>query len=142
MNPYKYTGAVEKKLLAFEEVLKSKGYARDTIRQTRNYAGVYLQWLEGKGLEVEEVDYTVFTDFVLELKERKSQSMTRRILQAVRHYYRSIDADHNPATGMYIRGARASVLNDILPYKDLLKVYQAYEGLDDRGKRNKVMLGL
>ena len=139
---YKFNTEIEKKLKAFEKYLRSKKYAIDTIRQTRNYAGVYLKWLEEHKLIAEEIKYKRFMNFIFQLKKNRSINLVNRILLAVRHYYKSLDIDKNPASGIHIRGTRKSILNNIAPYSQLIKLYDSYECLDDRAKRNKVILGL
>lgn len=137
---YQFKNDIEKQLQTFEKYLRSKKYAAETIRQTRNYAGVFLEWLDGR--EVENVDYKMFTDFIFQLKETKSTKLTKRIILAVRHYYNSLVIDKNPAAGIHIRSKRNHILNQIASYKNLLDLYQNYQTLDDRTKRNKVILGV
>jgi len=121
---YTYKASIEKKLIAFEVYLQSKRYAPDTIRQARNYAGVYLEWLEEQGMTAGQVEYRELTDFIFQLKKDErpisegvkhdsasrertakaggrhySANLARRILLAVRHYYESLGIDKNPATG-------------------------------------------
>lgn len=142
MMDYKYKGEIEKKLNIFEQYLRTKKYAEDTIRQTRNYAGLYIEWLEAEEKAAEEMDYEGFTAFIFQLKKQKTINLTKRIILAVRHYYESLDVDKNPASGIHIRGSKRSILRDIVPYSKLIELYNSYEVLDDRLKRNKVILGL
>jgi integrase/recombinase XerD len=142
VSNYKYTGEIEKKLKCFDKYLESEQYAVDTIRQTRNYAGVYLRWLEAIEMTVEEVDYKRFIDFVFQLKKENTANLTKRIILAVKHYYNHLDIDINPASGIHIRGQRNSILNDIVSYTDIIELYNTYQTLSDRSKRNKVILGL
>lgn len=139
---YKYNREIEIKLKKFEVYLRSKRYALDTIRQTRNYAGVYLSWLDSINQEAEEIDYSRFTDFVFQLKKNKSLNLSKRIILAVRHYYESLEIDINPAWGVHIKSKRASVLNDVVEYKSLMKLYEDYQSTTDRQKRNKMILGI
>ena len=139
---YKYDTSIENQLIGLEKYLRSKSYARDTIRQTRNYTGIYLEWLEGQKVEAEQVDYELFTAFIFHLKQTRGEGLVRRIVLAVRHYYDSLEVDKNPASGIHIRGKRRSILNNIVPYKELQELYDTYQILDDRERRNKVILGL
>lgn len=142
MKKYRFNTEIEARLSAFESYLRQQKYAIDTIRQTRNYAGIYLQWLEEEGLDERAVKYDEFTDFIFEMQKEKTEYLTRRGILAVRHYYNYLDNDHNPASGIYMRGGRSSILNKLVPYKQLGELYGHYLRLDDRDKRNKVMLGL
>lgn len=139
---YEYSEEVEKDLKKFEEYLRTKGYALDTIRQTRNYAGVYLEWLNEEELALSEVDYKTLMTFIFQLKIKKSTNQINRILLAIRHYYNSLELENNPASGIHIRGTRRSVLNDIIRFADLEELHATYQLLDDRDKRNKVILGI
>ena len=126
----------------FEKYLRKKKYAIDTIRQTRNYAGVFLEWLEQEGKKVEHIEYQEMTDFIFHLKKEKSVNQTKRIILAARHYYESLNLDRNPASGIHMRGNRKSIINDIIPYAELIELYNSYQILDDRSSRNKVILGI
>ncbi len=139
---YEYSESVAKKLEVLEKYLRIKKYAVDTIRQTKNYTSIYLSWLEEKGMDAEQVNYALFSTFVFQLKERESSSMIRRIVLAVRHYYDSIEIDKNPASGIYIRDRRSSIVNSVMGYSELVELYESYQVLDDRDRRNKVILGL
>ncbi len=139
---YKYNQDIEKQLQTFEKYLRSKKFAIDTIRQTRNYAGVFLEWLEQEGKKVEHIEYQEMTDFIFQLKKEKSTNLVKRIILAVRHYYESLNLDRNPASGIHMRGNRKSIINDIISYAELTDLYNAYQILDDRSSRNKVILGI
>ena len=139
---YKYQKDVSQKLKLFDEYLRTKRYAIDTIRQHKNYAGIYLVWLEDQDLNAIDIDYKAFSSFIFQLKSTHTLGFARRIILAVRHYYDCLDIGRNPASGIYIRGKRKSILNDIVPYAELESLYKDYQVLDDRAKRNKVILGL
>lgn len=139
---YNYKKSIEKELQHFDKYLRSKKYSVDTIRQNRNYAGLYLEWLESQGMKAEEAKYKEVSTFIFQMKTEVSTGHLRRIVLAIRHYYRNLKIDRNPASGIYIRGHRKSILNNIVPYKDLEALYQNYQALDDRSKRNKVILSI
>jgi len=124
---YKYNQDIESKLQVFEKYLRGKRYALPTIRQTRNYAGVYLAWLKSKGEQVDQVGYNKFSTFVFQLKQDESLNLTKRIILAVRHYYESLEIDKNPASGIHIRGGVRSILNDIVDFKELEELYDNYQ---------------
>lgn len=139
---YRFNEDIEARLGLFERYLRSKQYSAPTIRQLRNYAGLYLEWLEEQGAAAQQVDYRRFMDFVFQLKEKNTLNFSRRVLLAVRHYYHSLGDEHNPAAGIYLRGKRQSILNDVVPYDELLDLYGSYPILDDRTRRNRGILGL
>jgi len=139
---YKFTPDIRNLLNPFIKYLESKHLAKDTVRPMKNYAGIYLQWLKEEGVEVEDVDYKTFTAFIFQLKKERSLKSTRRIILAVRHYYDYLSIGINPASGIYIRGHRSSIVNDLVPYQWLLDLYDNYDAFTDRQKRNKVIIGL
>ena len=142
---YEFTETINEQLSLFEKYLRKQRLAVSTIRQLRNYVGIYLEWLEEEKLELEEVDYNGFNVFVFQLKIKYKANKMRRILSAVRHYYNSLEMENNPASGLQIKGQRKEVLNHLVSYEKLLKLYEKYEVenvASDRSKRNKVMLGI
>ena len=139
---YNYTSVIENKLQIFDACMQSKSYSKDTIRQNRNYVGIYLEWLSKEDLHANEVSYKELMDFIFQLKKEKSEKLVNRIVLAVRHYYKTLETDKNPAAGLYIRQRRSSILNDLVDYKKLLQLYNEYPRLDNRDKRNKVILGM
>lgn len=140
---YRFNEAINQKLEGLEKYLQHKQFSPATIRQYRNYSGLYLEWLVELNMEAQEVDYHTFTDFILQLKDRYSINQSRRIILAVRHYYQSLAGGINPASGIYMQMGRAgTVVQQIVPYETLTGLYEQYPTLDDRGKRNKVILGL
>lgn len=123
--------------------MQNKRFSPHTIRQYRNYSGLYLGWVEEQGIEAEDIDYHTFTDFIVQLKGTYSINQSRRIVLAVRHYYQSLNVGINPASGIYMQMGRPNTaVNQVVPYKQLTDLYEQYLALDDRGKRNKVILGL
>lgn len=139
---YHYEGVIAEQLKPLRKYLRDKGYKSDTIRQLANYAGVYLEWIEEEGETVAEVDYQRLSPFIFHLKSSYSLAQTRRIILAVRHYYDSLDIGHNPASGIVIRGQRHSLVTGIVDYAVLEQIYCSYKTTVDRGKRNRVLLGL
>lgn len=140
---YHFSPNIQQKLRKVERYLQDKGLRPNTIRQYCNYAGLYLEWLAEQGLEAERVDYHTLTDFIVVLKEAYSINQRRRIVGAIRHYYQSLGLGINPASGVYMRmGRSTTAIQQVVPYGRLLELYDQYPALDDRGKRNKVVLGL
>lgn len=140
---YRFSKAINQKLEGLEKYLQNKRFSPHTIRQYRNYSGLYLEWLEELGIEAEDVDYNTFTDFIVQIKGSYSINQSRRIVGAVRHYYQSLGKGINPASGIYMQMGRVNTaVHQVVPYDELTRLYEQYPTLDDRGKRNKVILGL
>ena len=143
MRKYKFDIEIEIKLAAFKTKLKAKGYDENTVRQHKNYTGIYLEWIREEGIEIKEVRYQDVIEFILDLQNKNNNSrFINRIVLAVRHYYNYLDVPKNPASGIYIRGRVSKVPVDIVRYPEVTSLYERYQGLDNRTKRNKVMLGL
>lgn len=142
----------EKRYVFNEEITKEVEYYEVKIRQIvenktaghySNYVGIHLAWLEEEGLRKEEVRYKDIISYVNYLKEEnKSIRFINAILLAIDHYYTYLELAKNPVSGVRLRGTISSVPSNIVEYEEILKVYYQYQGLDNRTKRNKVMLGL
>jgi integrase/recombinase XerD len=141
-SQYVFTEDITEKLLKLESYLKEKKYHKDSIRQIVNYSGIYLQWLTENKLNPEEVTYKIVIEFIHDIQDRYSHNHAKRIVINIKHFHDSLDTNANPVRGVYIRGNRRSIINDIADYRQLQEVYDNFEALDDRNKRNKMMLSL
>lgn len=146
MLKYDFNVSIEKELEKFNTYLEEKSFAKDTIRQYKNYTGVYLEWLADRQVEARQVKYKDFSYFIFyvknSLKNEVSLNQCKSIILSVRHYYDYLEVAKNPASGIYVKTSRSSVLNLIVDYKKVVEVYENYEVLDDRDLRNRVILGL
>ena len=98
---------------------------------------------EGKYRSTKEARYQDIIAFIQALQsENHNPKFINRVILAVRHYYHHLGVSKNPASGIYIRGISKQVPIDIVPYEEVTQLYHQYQGLDNRTKRNKVMLGL
>jgi len=119
------------------------GLEENTVRQHANYTGLYLRWGEVEGIEIGEARYRDIIAYIQSMQEKNHESrFINRVVLAVRRYYHYLGVPKNPAAGIYIRGATSKVPADIIPYPEIIELYESYQGLDNRTKRNKVMLGL
>ena len=119
------------------------GLEENTVRQHGNYTGIYLEWSNRENVEIKQAKYRDIIAFIQSMQEKNYESrFINRVVLAVRHYYHYLGVPKNPAAGIYIRGATSKVPADIIPYPEIIELYESYQGLDNRTKRNKVMLGL
>lgn len=140
---YEFTETIIKALQPFLFQLKEKKFRGSTIRQNRNYAGLYLQWLEQESLAPEEASYNDLLSFIDHChKERMPSRVINRILLAIRHYYNVMDMAHNPATGLVLKGAVRTIPHDLLSREEVETLYNQYQVIDERSQRNRVILGL
>lgn len=151
-NRYDYSGRnFSDELQAFRDWLAQQHYAAPTIRQFLNYAGCFLDWLQQEGLSVvadapEEVRYAHLLDYIDYYQREDSIRLVNRKLAAIRKYYHWLQfqevTQHNPATGLILKGNKSSVPHGLLDQAALEQLYQGYQVSDERSGRNKVILGL
>jgi integrase/recombinase XerD len=138
-------GKYPKPLQKLENYLKKQGYETSTIRQFKNYTAYFFNWKEKKGLDqISYNDLLVYIDFCRE-QDNSSKLINRKLL-AVRKYYEYLqfngEAIKNPASGLYLKGKRTRIPNNLLDKKELQQLYENYLSIDLRTIRNKVILSL
>lgn len=147
---YEFTEAINKTLQPFLFQLKEKKFDKNTIRQNRNYTGIFLEWLEKESnlsdswrIKATEAKYNDLLSFVEHChKQRMPARMINRVLLAIRHYYNFLNTGHNPAAGIVLRGNVRTVPHDLLSKEELEGIYNKYQVIDERSQRNKTILGL
>jgi integrase/recombinase XerD len=140
---YYFEDDTEVEIRKFKTALEAASMNTNTIRQHANYAGIFLTWCKDEGLETEAVRYNEVIAFVRYLqKEGCNSRFINRVILAVRHYYNHLEAEKNPASGIYLRGNVHALPSVFVAYNDLLSHYASFEATDNRTKRNRVMLGL
>lgn len=139
---YIFNNDVQQQLTCLESHLQEKKYNVHTIRQYKNCTGIYLEWLHENNHHPEEVTYKIVIEFIEDIQQTYSLNHYKRIIIAIKHYHDSLGNAINPVSGIFIKGQRKSILNDIIDYNQLKECYENYEALDDRSKRNKMMLSL
>lgn len=143
MSKYEFSESVEALLEPFLFHLKEQGMNANTIRQNRNYAGLYLQWLEQESITPTEASYNDLLSFIDHChKERMPSRVINRILLAIRHYYNAMDMANNPAAGLVLKGAVRTIPHDLLSKEELETLYNQYQVTGERSQRNKTILGL
>ncbi len=139
---YQFTAAINTELEKLENYLRSNKYNVSSINQHKNYSGLYIEWLNENNYKAHDINYKMLTEFIQEIRGGYSLNQCKRIIIAVKHYCDSIEMEKNPASGVYLKGIQKSILNGIVSYEDIKTMIDTYEGLNDRQKRNKVILGL
>lgn len=81
-------------------------------------------------------------EFIEDIRQTYSLNHYKRIIIAIKHYHDSLSNAITPVSGIFIKGQRKSILNDIIDYNHLKECFDNYEALDDRDKRNKIILSL
>lgn len=132
------TKEVKKYIVEIEKIVK-----KDTARGNGNYVGMHLEWLKEEGINKFEVRYKDIIRYVNYLKAKHNRiQFINTILLAIDHYYGYLGVAKNPVSGIRLKGIIKSVPSNIVEYAEIEEVYNQYQGLDYRTKRNRVMLGL
>ena len=127
----------------FTAYLKQKNFKKNTIRIYTNYTSSYIRHIQEENLAPEEVRYTDILTFIETLKEQgRNAKNINTHLTAIRHYYKSLKIEKNPAEGVILKTQRKTLPSDILEPQELREIYENYPAPDNRSKRNKVILGL
>jgi integrase/recombinase XerD len=139
----KYSGILK----GFEKYLQKRGYELNTMRQFKNYTAFFLDWKEKKSIEESQVTYNdllVYIDYCRQ--QENSTKLVNRKLASIRKYYEYLqskgEALNNPASGLFLKGKRKSVPNNLLDEKELRELYNNYQTYDLRTARNKIILSL
>ena len=140
---YQFNDDTAEEIRNFATELTQKGYSPNMVRQNGNYAGLFLEWLKDERLEKAQVRYNEVIAFIRHLQEQEyNNRFINRVLLAVRHYYKYLGVEKNPASGIYLRGNKRLLPTGIIEYKEVQQLYADYPAKDNRSKRNRVMLGL
>lgn len=143
MKKYKFNDEINSELKLFSFHLKEKRLNKNTIRQHRNYAGIFLEWIEIEQIEISQIAYNEIIAFINYLQNKNYNTrFINRILLAVRHFYNYLNYDKNPASNIYLRGKKRLLPNELIDYEKLKELYTNFETKTNREKRNKTMLGL
>lgn len=137
---------IKKEIIKFRDYLKERHFAKNTISPYVNYASYFLDWLEQSNQRAEEISYNDILEFIDYCRSNgKHNQLINRILSAIRHYYGCLSQRkiiRNPAAGIYLKGIKKTVPQDLLSFEELEELYKQYKILDNRTQRNKAILGV
>jgi integrase/recombinase XerD len=144
---YKFIPSILILLESYQVYLKEHQHKSDYVRQNRNYAGMFLEWLAEESLSHQQVSHTEILDYADKLKqEGMSVNAINRSLLAIRYYFAHLQkenkAAHNPAASIRLKGGLRPIPNDLLDKAELLNLYESYPVKDHRSQRNKTILSL
>lgn len=144
---YTFNKEVRTQLKSFESWLRNNNYSKSTTRQKSNYTGLFLTWLSSENLPVKEVTYKDMLSFIDYCNlESLSKKQINTILLAIRNYYESLKESDpqliNSALNLRIRGEVRRQPISMVKYQKIEQIYNHYSVETNRGKRNKVILGL
>ena len=139
---YQFDPTVKKELEVLVIYLQKKKYSTATIQQYYNYCGLFIEKILALKTSPELVTYPLLRDFIFQLKEEMSIKQVNRVLTGIHHYYQALDLGINPAGNLRLRGEKRQLPYHFIDHAELEEVYDRYPALDDRTKRNRVILGL
>ena len=148
---YSFNKETKSKLAGFKTYLQELGQKANTIRQKSNYTGYFLQWLETEHLQIEDARYNDLLNFIDHCSmEGKSKGHTNRKLSSIRNYYdylKTVQAGQcpvltNPAANLNLKGVHRKAISGVIGFKELETLYRSIEPNNNRGKRNRAILGL
>jgi integrase/recombinase XerD len=144
---YSFNNGIKSKLEGFRTCLHELGNDKNTIRQKCNYAGYYLEWLEGEHLEPKDARYNDLLNFIDYCTlEGSSKKHINRKLSSIRNFYEYLKKQYpsikNPVANLYLKGACHKIISGTINFKELESLYQDYPTSTLRQKRNRVILGL
>ncbi len=144
---YIFNQEIQNKLEGFRTYLQKLGNGKDTIRQKSNYAGYFLKWLELEQLQTEQARYNDMLNFIDYCKlEGNSKRHINSKLRSIRNFYEYLKETNpntiNPAINLHLKGTTLKLPSNIIDYRELEKLYQEYQTVTNRDKRNGIILGL
>lgn len=144
---YRFSEEIARKLQGFKVHLKEQGNGTGTIRQKANYAGYFLSWLEAEYLQPESTGYNDLLCFIDSCGLKgKSKQHVNSLLRGIRAYYEYLKSQNpsiaNPAANLSLKGSCRKVISGTVDFTELENLYQSFETVTNRDRRNKIILGL
>lgn len=134
-------------LQGFESFLNKQDYNENTERQYLNYTAYFLEWMKENKQTASHINYSELLQYINHCKQRNdSTRLINRKLASIRKYYEYLELEgetkKNPASGLYLKGAKSSVPNNLLDKEELQQTYENYLVYDLRTARNKAIISL
>ena len=134
-------------LKGLKSFLNKQDYNENTTRQYLNYTACFLQWMKENDQTENQIKYPELLSFINHCKDRNdSTRLINRKLAAIRKYYEFLElegkANKNPASGLFLKGKKNGIPNNLLSKEELQQTYESYISYDLRTARNKAMLSL
>ncbi len=134
-------------LKGFESLLNKQAYNENTIRQYLNYTAVFLLWIKENHLEETQITYPELLSYINHCNDKNNSTrLINRKLAAVRKYYEYQELEgrtsKNPASGLFLKGKKAGIPNNLLDKEELQQAYENYLVYDLRTARNKAIISL
>lgn len=137
----------KERLKSFEKFLSKQDYNENTERQYLNYTACFLEWMKENSQAASQMTYSGLLQYINHCKNKNNSTrLINRKLASIRKYYEYLELEgkttKNPASGLYLKGAKSSVPNNLLDKEELQQVYENYQVYDLRTARNKAIISL
>jgi len=134
-------------LKGFENSLNKQDYNENTTRQYLNYTAYFLGWMRETNQTENQIGYPELLQYINHCKDKNdSARLINRKLASIRKYYEFLElegkATKNPASGLYLKGKKSGIPNNLLTKEELQKTYESYISYDLRTARNKAIVSL
>ena len=147
---------MREKLELFIHHLKEKQYKKSTIEDFERNLGLFISYIEIKGLDLESCIYTHLLDWIKQLRtEGKTPKNINRKLTVVRQFYdyllkeTPLNINHyalhikeNPARHLHIKGQKRHQPQGLLSKEQLEVMYQDCPEKTMIQQRNKLIMSL
>lgn len=134
-------------LEGFEKSLNKDDYNENTIRQYLNYTACFLEWMKENDQTENQIKYPKLLQYINHCKDKNdSTRLINRKLASIRKYYEYLElngkATRNPASGLFLKGKKSGIPNNLLTKEELQQTYESYITYDLRTARNKAIISL
>jgi integrase/recombinase XerD len=135
------------KIQGLEKFLSKEEYNENTTRQYLNYTACFLQWMKEKNQTENQIEYPELLQYINHCKDKNdSTRLINRKLASIRKYYEYLELEgkgtRNPASGLFLKGKKSGIPNNLLTKEELQQTYESYITYDLRTARNKAIISL
>ena len=131
----------------FGRFLNKQDYSENTKRQHLNYTACFLQWIRENNQSESQIKYPELLSYINHCNSQdNSIRLINRKLAAIRKYYQYLElkgkTNRNPASGLFLKGKKSGIPNNLLDKEELQQIYENYPVYDLRTARNKIIISL
>ena len=110
----------------FRTYLENQGFSSKTQAQ---YQKTVTDFLAYQNQPAEQVSYQDVLKYVAYLQDLGySAAYINAALNRIRHYYKALQLDTNPAAGIIIKGKKRKLIHNLLTHSELVGIYEGFEG--------------
>jgi len=133
--------------MSFNNYLKELELSTNSIASCETAVNLFLNWMKKQSIEPEQGSYT---DVLAYMKYCQKNGTTQRTIQnylcMIKHFYDHLiergQMEVNPVIGIKVQGVKRKILHHIFQPQELHALYNNFNDVTLKGKRNKIMLSL